>query len=156
MAKTEIAHLYLMVNGSLPGLVKIGVTSDDPNVRAKQLSASSGVPTPYVCAYSRLVRDPFTVEVLIHRALDDKRVNDSREFFKMPVHEAITALERFDEVEEWVLNQVQTPFAELFKTFQYEGAPDDLTEAECAAIQRLRDELGVEEQTVRLPRRETA
>src|SRR5688572_6679317 len=44
-------YLYVLINPSLPGLVKIGKTNRDPEQRAAELSAATGVPTPFVLVY---------------------------------------------------------------------------------------------------------
>jgi len=40
------AHVYILTNESMPGLVKIGWTAGDPNERADALS-TTGVPTRF-------------------------------------------------------------------------------------------------------------
>lgn len=116
-----------MVNSSFPNMIKLGCTTKDPQERAKELSAASGVPTPYVLAYHRYVRDPFQVEAFLHRKLEYCRVNDSREFFKIPLHKAIELIDTFEEV---VARDDEYPFAKLFGTFPDDGEGRDLTEDE--------------------------
>lgn len=71
--------VYVLVNDSLPYL-KIGKTYRSPAQRAVELS-STGVPTPFVVAYSRYVENCDLLETEIHRRLSEKRVNANREFF---------------------------------------------------------------------------
>ena len=75
-------------------MVKVGKTSKDPQERAKELSASSGVPTPFMVAYSIYVQDCSNTEEYIHRYLEEKghRVSRNREFFNAPINEVIDAM----------------------------------------------------------------
>ncbi len=41
-------YVYVLMNSSMRGLVKIGKTEREPEERAKELSASTGVPTPFM------------------------------------------------------------------------------------------------------------
>jgi hypothetical protein len=128
-------HVYVMVNAGIPGLLKIGATIYDPLLRAKQLSASTSSPVPFVCAYHRKVRDPFVVEAALHRELDIYRVNDSREFFRLPLHEAISLLEQYDDIER--STDYLYPFASLFASFPDDGSDRELTDDERAACRAL-------------------
>lgn len=129
-----------MCNPSHVGLIKIGCTVHDPLLRAKQLTASTSAPTPFVCAYHRLVNDPFRVESILHRQLVDYRVNDNREFFRLPLHKAISYIEQFDDVS-WKADQIDTPFAELFASFPDDGSGRELTADEAAQCRALSERL---------------
>lgn len=48
----EPGHIYILVNPSMEGLVKIGKTTRDPESRARELSQATGVPTPFYVAFS--------------------------------------------------------------------------------------------------------
>lgn len=54
--------VYALINPAMPGYIKIGKTTRDIETRINELSASSGVPHKYVCAYSIEVNDCHTVE----------------------------------------------------------------------------------------------
>lgn len=75
----------------MPGYVKIGKTKNDPEERAAALHGT-GVPVPFVVAYSELVSNCHAVERLVHERLAPFRVNDKREFFKISPREAIDVL----------------------------------------------------------------
>ncbi len=122
--------VYIMINSSMPGLLKIGASVHHPLERAKQLSAPTSVAIPFVLAYYREVEMPFQVEAEIHRALTDRRTSDSREFFKMPLHEAVTILDRYEGIRPEPENSVSTPWAELFATFPDDGSGRELTDEE--------------------------
>lgn len=72
-------------------MLKIGKTNRSPEERAIELSKSTNMPTPFIVAYEELVSDCSLVEKLIHEELQAKglRINDSREFFSIPLKEAI-------------------------------------------------------------------
>lgn len=83
-----------MINPSYEGLVKIGKTTREPEERVKELSAATGVATPFILVYKRLFQDCHTAESNIHTVLTDKghRVSESREFFRIDITDAINTL----------------------------------------------------------------
>lgn len=87
-------YVYVMINPSCEGLVKIGKTTKDPEERAKDLSSATGVATPFIVVYKRLFNDCSIAETLIHRLLEERgcRVNKSREFFSIDISEAIDVI----------------------------------------------------------------
>lgn len=87
----ERGYVYILVNSMMMGLVKIGKTQDDPETRATDLYVT-GVPVPFVVAYSVLVGDHHEVERKIHSELSKYRVNDKREFFQIDTATAINVL----------------------------------------------------------------
>ena len=46
-----MGYVYILVNDSMPGLIKIGKTARNSLARAKDLSSSTGVPTPFKVAF---------------------------------------------------------------------------------------------------------
>lgn len=85
--------VYILLNPSFPDQVKIGLTKDKTEIRAKQLQ-STGVPTPFIVVYDELVDDCATVEKRLHDQFSGYRVSTNREFFRIPVKEAVQALQR--------------------------------------------------------------
>ena len=77
-----------MSNPAHPGLLKIGQTGRDPDIRRKALS-STGVPQEFVIEYQALSSDYEELEKKIHRKLSDVRLSKGKEFFKISVPEAI-------------------------------------------------------------------
>lgn len=77
----------------MPGLVKIGLTSRNPKLRADELTRATGVPSAFVIAWCRAVSDCPYVEAAVHRMLLDKRVSDRREFFRCDVATARQVIE---------------------------------------------------------------
>ena len=84
--------VYVFLNPSFPDQVKIGRTEDASDVRARKLW-TTGVPTPFIVVYDELVSDCEEVENRLHMRFDGYRVNAAREFFHVPVREAIRALQ---------------------------------------------------------------
>lgn len=74
--------IYVLVNQAMPGLIKIGRTSENIENRMRQLD-TSGVPLPFECFYAAEVADPATVEHALHEASEDHRVRRNREFFEL-------------------------------------------------------------------------
>lgn len=97
--------IYILFNPTLrANLYKIGVTTKNPEIRARQLSAGTGIASKFEVAYKELVSDCHAVEKLIHKRLDEFRWNRDREFFELPLEEAIRRVreivqehQRFDE-----------------------------------------------------------
>lgn len=85
--------VYVLSNKSMPGMLKIGLTTREPDQRARELSGSTGVPTPFVIEHSRYVSDCKAVEREIHQRLDRYRVGKNREFFQMTVADATRAVD---------------------------------------------------------------
>jgi hypothetical protein len=92
-APTKPGWVYVLTNSAMPGLVKIGLTTRNPTIRASELTAATGVPAPFVIAWCRAVSDCAYVESAVHRMLDDRRVSGKREFFCCDVKTARQVIE---------------------------------------------------------------
>jgi TPR repeat protein len=92
---TEPGYVYVLINVSMQGLVKIGRTQRDPDERARELSTATGVPTPFVLVFDAYFQDCARAEAYVHAVLESKnyRVTSNREFFVAPVKEAILAIQ---------------------------------------------------------------
>ena len=79
--------IYVLVNSSMPDLVKVGLTTRKPCDRAIELSGVTGVPTPFIVVYETQVNDCSAAEKFVHELLSTKgyRVSEAREFFKAAV-----------------------------------------------------------------------
>lgn len=84
-------YVYILVNPSMPGLIKVGRTLRDSRMRARELS-STGVPTPFQVAFELFAEHHETLEAMVHLELTDFRVNAAREFFRYPLDKAIALL----------------------------------------------------------------
>lgn len=84
--------VYVLTNPAMPGLVKIGMTSqNDVENRLKQLY-TTGVPVPFECIFACKVKDAIEVERALHFAYGDFRINQNREFFKINAERVIVIL----------------------------------------------------------------
>lgn len=88
-------YVYILTNKCLKGMVKIGMTSRPVDTRSKELFNTS-LPLPFD-EFASLKTSKFVeVEDLVHRILTKltrKRVNESREFYKIKPGEALEILE---------------------------------------------------------------
>ena len=103
--------VYLLTNPCMPGLVKIGMTTqEDIDKRMKELY-TTGVPVPFECQFACKVnnKDCAKIEKALHTAFEPQRVNKNREFFKINVEQAKAILELFHhtDVTEDVSEEIQ-------------------------------------------------
>lgn len=80
-----------MINPVMRGLVKIGRTERTSKARAAELRGT-GVPDDFIVVYDELVTHCALVEKRMHLRFDDYRYQPNREFFQIPVREAIRGL----------------------------------------------------------------
>lgn len=92
--------VYVLTNEVMPGLVKIGRTTDSVEGRLTQLSSHSGVPLPFECYFAAEVDSGARVEQLLHQLFAEHRVNPKREFFRIEPEKAVIAIRvgQFQEV----------------------------------------------------------
>jgi hypothetical protein len=84
--------VYVLTNPAMPGIVKIGKTTQlEVEERMKQLYGT-GVPVPFDCAFACQVKDAHEVERALHMAFGDARLNPNREFFKIGPERVIAVL----------------------------------------------------------------
>lgn len=81
--------VYVITTKSMPHLVKVGFSTKDPAIRAREL-ANTGTPHPYVVVYDALVHGPRGAERQIHAKLS--HVREGKEWFKCSVAEAVSAI----------------------------------------------------------------
>ena len=108
--------VYLLTNPCMPGLVKIGMTTqEDIDKRMKELY-TTGVPVPFECQFACKVnnRDCAKIEKALHTAFEPQRVNKNREFFRINVEQAKAILELFHhtDVTEDVSEEIQNDLTE--------------------------------------------
>src|SRR5262245_35630496 len=90
--------IYILVNPSYrQNMLKIGKTTRLPESRAEEITNATGVPTRFYIAYDKHVANCHAVERLVHRRLDRFRVAHNREFFELPLKEAIAVIEEIAE-----------------------------------------------------------
>jgi len=76
-------YVYVLVNKSMPGMVKIGMTTDTPVKRACDINRATGVPTPWVPVWSLKCYASHILEQRVHEYLGKYRVADNREMFRV-------------------------------------------------------------------------
>ena len=81
--------VYVLSNPYMPQIFKIGMTTTSPESRARELSSATGVPAAFKLEAAFYSHSPLDAEKEIHEALDDWRVNESREFFELDLQEII-------------------------------------------------------------------
>jgi hypothetical protein len=89
--------VYVLVNKSIPGMCKIGMTVRDVDERAKEISSATGVPTPWIPVYSFKCFDSYKLEQEIHKHLDAIRVSHNREMFEIASVDAIKIVKQLGE-----------------------------------------------------------
>lgn len=87
-------YVYVLVNKSMPDMVKIGMTVREVEERAKEISGATGVPTPWVPVYSFKCFNSYKLEQEIHEHLDAVRVAGNREMFYMHSRDAIDTVKK--------------------------------------------------------------
>ncbi|HJW03313.1 MAG TPA: GIY-YIG nuclease family protein [Azospira sp.] len=93
MADKPTQIVYVLTNPAMPGLVKIGKTTQlEVEERMKQLY-STGVPVPFDCAFACKVKDATEVEKALHFAFGMTRINPNREFFRLEPERVISVLQ---------------------------------------------------------------
>ncbi len=93
----EQGIVYLLTNKAMPGLVKIGMTTQkEIEQRMKELY-TTGVPLPFECQFACKVKksDCAKIEKALHTAFAPQRINENREFFRIQVEQAKVILELF-------------------------------------------------------------
>ena len=89
---SNAGYVYILANSSMPNLVKIGKTTRCPEQRAKELSSGTGIASPFFVAYHSYFNDCSFVEKYLHKNLEDMRYSSNREFFNLPIKDAVDHL----------------------------------------------------------------
>lgn len=87
---TEI--IYILANEAMPGLVKIGRTSDEVASRIAALSSATGVPLPFECYFAAEVENACRLERQLHQLFSEHRLNPKREFFRVEPEKVVLAI----------------------------------------------------------------
>ena len=87
--------IYIMSNPTYPGLLKIGYTGREVELRRVELSKFTGVPTPFKVEYIyRLHGRGEEMEREVHHYLGPQRNSSRKEFFEIKLDEAIKSIEK--------------------------------------------------------------
>lgn len=84
--------VYLLTNEAMPGIVKIGMTTDSVESRIGQLNSHSGVPLPFECFFAAEVDSCSRIEKILHQLFSEQRINPKREFFRIDPEKAVLAI----------------------------------------------------------------
>jgi len=83
--------VYVISNQAMPGMVKVGFSTKDPTLRAKELG-NTGSPHPYQVVYDALIEDPRGLEQRVHAELDHWR--EGKEWFRCDARHAVETIRR--------------------------------------------------------------
>jgi hypothetical protein len=98
--------VYVLTNRAMPGLVKIGYSTKDPALRARELEGT-GQPHPFVLVFDVVVFDPRDVEQEVHRLLAG--CHEAKEFFRTSPAYAI------DTIRSAIMTLGKAPLLESFE-----------------------------------------
>ena len=84
-------YLYCFSNKSMPGILKVGMTTRSPEIRLNEAN-NSGTwtpPTPYKIEFAKMCFNPKQKEITLHILLAQytERINPRREFFRVSPEE---------------------------------------------------------------------
>lgn len=92
-----IEYVYVLVNESIHGMVKIGMTTRGVQERAREISGATGVPTPWTVVFSFRCFKSYDLEQEIHEYLDSVRVSGNREMFRLTPNQAMEVVKKLGE-----------------------------------------------------------
>lgn len=81
--------VYIITTETMPKLVKVGFTTKDPELRAKELT-NTGNPYPHIVVYEVLVNEPRNIEQKVHKLL--KNYNYKNEWFECSIETAVSVI----------------------------------------------------------------
>lgn len=92
--------VYILTNEAMPGIVKIGMTTDSVETRLSSLNSHTGVPLPFECYFAAEVDSCSRVERILHQLFSEQRINPKREFFRIDPEKAVLAISigKFEDV----------------------------------------------------------
>jgi hypothetical protein len=96
MSNMKSEWVYVLVNKSMPGICKVGMTTTTVKQRVHEINSATGVITPWVCVYRYECINSYVLEQAVHRELESMghRVNPNREGFSVSSELAIQTIER--------------------------------------------------------------
>ena len=124
-----VGYIYIFVNQDFPSLVKIGYAKDVA-ARMKQLSQSTGVPSPYHCYAVYSVKKSLK-DLNLHKLIDTLnpalKHTQNKEFFEMTKEQAYDILAAIAEINGDRDRLVLDPFTDEFFKYPPPGPTDRLT-----------------------------
>lgn len=76
-------YVYVLVNASMPGMVKIGMTTTSVTQRVHEINRATGVPTPWIPVFDYKCMRADLLEGELHEYFAEYRVSDNREMFNV-------------------------------------------------------------------------
>jgi hypothetical protein len=95
--------IYVLVNKSMLGMVKIGMTTNTVEERTKQINTATGIPTPWIPVYKFKCYGSRYLEKEVHDYLAQYRVAGNREMFAI---NAVTAQEIIEKLGTYYSNML--------------------------------------------------
>lgn len=83
--------VYVISNKGMPDLVKVGYSTKDPEIRAKELN-HTGSPHRYLVDYESFIEEPYQIEQKTHKVLSGCR--EGKEWFRCSAEVAIAAIKQ--------------------------------------------------------------
>jgi hypothetical protein len=133
MSESKQGIVYILTNPAMPGLVKIGQTTNEIKNRLNELN-TTGVPLPFDCLFACEVDDCKLVENALHKAFYPNRINPRREFFEIDPDQAIAILQLFTKkdvtpaVKAEIDKEISTAEKEAAEHYQKRRPPLNFTE----------------------------
>jgi hypothetical protein len=85
----DVGFAYVLSNPAMPGMVKVGFSTEfTAKERARQLY-KTGVPLPFAVEFAAQTSFPKAAEAVAHKMLNHWRVSPDREFFRVSPYSAI-------------------------------------------------------------------
>ena len=86
--------VYVLVNKSMPGICKIGMTTTSVTQRTKEINSATGEITPWFSVYKHKCLNSREIERRVHSRLEDlgARINVKREGFECSTELAISVI----------------------------------------------------------------
>ncbi len=75
--------VYVLSNECMPDIYKVGYTTKSVKGRIEELSRSTSIPMPFKEEFSFYALDVERAEKLMHEALKEYRISQTKEFFKV-------------------------------------------------------------------------
>lgn len=110
--------VYVLVNKSMPGVCKIGMTTTTVRQRVDEINSATGVITPWFPVYSYKCVNAYILEQEVHTELEKSgfRINPRREGFEITSNDAIALIEKLGQ-------RYQTPLG-YEKPGEFQGSPN--------------------------------
>jgi len=90
----KVEYIYILANQSVPGMIKIGMTTRTPVERAREISSATGIVQPWQVVFEFKCYNSYLLEQEIHDHFKVQRVNDKREMFAIDKMTAQSAIEQ--------------------------------------------------------------